>query len=60
MKLPALMAAVSPEQTGVELMHQLAGSTGQVSAPRQQLLPEVLGRGLERQRAKGVAHLPQQ
>src|SRR5450631_1397625 len=41
-------------------MNELPCRTGQITALLKQLPPEALGGGLERQRAKGVAHLAQQ
>ncbi len=40
-------------------MNELPGRTGQIAALLKQA-PEALGAGLERQRAKGIAHLAQQ
>jgi len=60
LKLPTLVAAVSPEQQGMKLMDQLARCLGQIAAVTPQLLPETRGGGLERRRTKGVAHLAQQ
>jgi len=57
---PALVAAISSEQTGMELVDEFLGDAGQRAALPQQLPPEPLGRGVERHRTKSVAHLPQQ
>src|SRR5260221_12063889 len=51
------MAAVSSEQTGVKLIDQLLGRTGQSSAVLEQLLPEPFGRRRKGQRTKRVADL---
>src|SRR5207249_1019684 len=60
LKLPALVAAVSSKQTGMELMNELARRTGQLPAVLEQLRPELFGRRLERHRTEGITHLPQQ
>src|ERR1041385_3527819 len=59
-RLTALMTAVSAEQAGMKLADQLPRGRAQISAPGEQSPPEIFGPGLERHRAKRVAHHPQQ
>jgi len=60
LKLPTLVAAVSPKQTGMELMDELARRRGQIPAALDQLTPEASGRGPERQWTKRIADLSHQ